>query len=245
MRKAVIIGATSGIGKEVAKQLLNEGWTVGVAGRRENLLNELKALAPERVHTQVVDINDENSPEAVRSLINRMGGMDMFFHSSGVGWRNEELNPELEIKTVETNAVGFVRMVTFAFNYFRHETNSVGGHIAVISSVAGTRGIGTAAAYSATKRFNYTYLNALRHLAGINKLNISITDIRPGFVDTDILKGNKYPMLMTVEYATKKIIKALRKQKRVAVIDWRYSILVFVLRLIPQVLWEKIKVRKA
>lgn len=245
MKKAIIIGATSGIGKEVAIQLLNEGWTIGVAGRRDNLLSELKALAPERVHTEVIDINHENATERVRSLINRMGGMDMFFHSSGVGWRNEELNPELEIKTVETNAVGFVRMVTFAFNYFRNETDKRGGHIAVISSVAGTKGMGSAPAYSSTKRFNYTYLNALRHLSCMHKLKISITDIRPGFVDTDILKGNKYPMLMTVEYATKKIMNALRKQKRVAVIDWRYSILVFVLRLIPQVLWERIKVRKA
>ncbi|MDR1456078.1 MAG: SDR family NAD(P)-dependent oxidoreductase [Tannerella sp.] len=239
MKRAIIIGATSGIGREVAKKLLEEGWQIGAAGRREQELITLQAASPGRVSIQMLDITREDAPERLQRLITLTGGMDLFFLSSGIGRTNPELLPDTELSTVETNALGFTRMVTAAFHYFREHR---GGHLAVISSVAGTKGLGPAPSYSATKRFQATYLEALAQLAHSRYPHIHLTDIRPGFVATAILDGTKhYPMLMKPERVAALIVRALNRRRRVAVIDRRYAWLVFVWRLIPPWLWVRIK----
>ncbi|MDR1975145.1 MAG: SDR family NAD(P)-dependent oxidoreductase [Bacteroidales bacterium] len=240
-KKAIIIGATSGIGKEVAKGLLNDGWTLGIAGRREEELLKLQAEAPEKIAIQVLDVTQSDSPQKLEELITKTDGMDLFFLASGIGRQNRELQLETELKTVTTNAEGFTRMVVTAFNYFKNRQQ---GHIAVISSIAGTRGLGAAAAYSATKRYQSTYIQALAQLAHIQKYNICFTDIRPGFVATPLLDdGRKYPMLMMPEKVAEEIIRAIKKRKRAVVIDWKYSILVFFWKLIPRCLWERLQVK--
>jgi short-subunit dehydrogenase len=115
--------------------------------------------------------------------------------------------------------------------------------LAVISSIAGTKGMGSAPAYSATKRFQNTYIDALAQLAHMQNLNIRFTDIRPGFVATALLNdGNKYPMLMNPERVANHIVRALNHHKRMVIIDKRYALLVFFWRLIPQWLWERMKI---
>ncbi|MDR3260322.1 MAG: SDR family NAD(P)-dependent oxidoreductase [Tannerella sp.] len=241
MNYAIIIGATSGLGLEVAKKLLAEGWRIGVAGRREHELKALQASAPERVSVQTLDVTQEDAPERLRQLIAQTGGMDLFFLSSGTGKQNRELQPDIELRTVETNALGFTRMVTAAFHYFR-EQNS--GHLAVISSIAGTKGLGVAPSYSATKRFQNAYIEALAQLARMEKRNIRFTDIRPGFVATALLDdAKKYPMLMKPERVAAQIVRALNRRKRVAIIDGRYALLVFFWRLIPSWLWVRMNIR--
>lgn len=101
--------------------------------------------------------------------------MDLFLQSSGIGFQNFELSPDIELNTLETNGTGFVRMVGYAFRHFRQQGK---GHIAIISSIAGTKGLGIAPAYSATKRFQNTYIDALEQLSRMHHLHISFTDIR-------------------------------------------------------------------
>ncbi len=244
-RTAIIVGATSGIGREVAKLLVREGWRVGAVGRREELLQSLqeeccKSTDDGCVMTVVADVMQESSVEAVRKLVERMGGMDLFLLSSGIGFRNVALDEAVELRTVATNCEGFVRMVTFAFRWF--EQSGVRGHIAVISSIAGTKGLGAAPAYSATKRFQNTYIESLSQLAAMKRLPIDFTDIRPGFVATDLLKGTAtYPMLMTPAPVARSIVRAIERRKRVCTIDWRYRILVFFWRLIPRCIWVRLR----
>lgn len=240
MKRAVIMGATSGMGREVARILAEKGWKLGIAARREEKLQSLQALYPQNIEYQVIDIEQENAPELLLSLVEKIGGMDLYFHGSGVGWHNEELDPSVELKTCAVNTVGFTRMVTAAWNYFKEKG---GGHIAVISSIAGTKGLGPAPSYSATKSFDNTYIQALAQLSRKSKSGIRFTDIRPGFVDTPLLDTTKhhYPMLMKPEIVARKIVRAIERKKRVAIIDWRYRILVFFWRLIPNFIWERIK----
>lgn len=241
MKRIVIVGATSGIGREVARLCIREGWQVGAAGRREAALAELEALAPGQVVTEALDITCDDAPEHLARLIEKLGGMDIYLHSSGVGSRNTELRPDIEIGTLRTNGEGFVRMVTAAFGWFRTHG---GGHLAVISSIAGTRGLGTAPAYSATKRMQNTYIDALAQLSRLEGYGIRFTDIRPGFVATPLLDdGAHYPMLMRVDRVAARIMKVLKRQRRRVIIDRRYAVFVFFWRLIPQWLWERLKVR--
>ena len=123
-------------------------------------------------------------------------------------------------------------MVTAAFGYFRAHG---GGHLAVISSIAGTKGLGSAPAYSATERMQNTYIDALSQLAHMERLNIRFTDIRPGFVATPLLAGDgHYPMLMQVGKVAARIMKVLKRQRRRVVIDRRYAVMVFFWKMIPE-----------
>ncbi len=240
VKKAIVVGATSGIGREIAKRLLAEGYTIGVAGRRTEELERLRALDYDRVFTSAIDVNVDDSINKLHQLIADMGGMNLFVLTSGVGFQSLVLEPEYELKTTATNALGFVRMIDTAYRYF---SDNNGGHIAAISSIAGTRGIGVAPAYSATKRFQRTYLDALAQLAHMEKAKIHFTEIRPGFVKTDLLDGTKkYPMLMTPQKVADKIVRAINRRQRVITIDWRYRILVAVWRMIPQCLWERMRI---
>lgn len=241
MKRAVVIGATSGIGREVALLLLREGWQVGVAGRREERLREIQAMAPDRTKYRQVDVTAKDSPARLSELIDDVGGMDLFLLCAGIGRQNPDLDANIEVATAQTNVVGFTRMVDAAYAYFRRRG---GGHIAVISSIAGTKGLGAAPAYSATKRFQNTYIDALAQLARMQRLAIRFTDIRPGFVDTDLLRGDKkYPMLMRPGRVAARIVRALERKERVCIIDGRYRLLVFFWRIIPRFLWERMKIR--
>lgn len=239
MNQIVIIGATSGIGLEVAKRYISAGWRVGAAGRNEEALERLRALAPEQVATERLDVTEEQAPTRLTELIGKLGGMDLFLLTSGIGSRNCELEAGVEIATVGTNVVGFTRMVTAAYAYFRTRK---GGHLAVISSIAGTKGLGSAPSYSASKRFQSTYIDALAQLAHMERLDLRFTDIRPGFVATPLLK-HPYPMLMRPERVADRIVRALQRKRRRVVIDGRYALLVFFWRLIPNGLWERLNIR--
>lgn len=239
-KKAIIVGASSGIGREVAQLLIADGWLLGIAARREEPLLELKAMAPERVEVQAIDVTKSDASEQLLSLIKRLGGMDLYFHASGIGKQNRELDTEIELRTMETNALGFTRMIDTAFRYFAEQGE---GHIAAISSIAGTKGLGPAPAYSATKALQATYLQALEQQAHQRRLNIRITDIRPGFVDTALLNDNfKYPMLMRPETVAHDIVRSIYRKRHIRIIDWRYRILTFIWQLIPNWIWRKIKI---
>ena len=240
-KKVIIIGATSGIGREVALIYIAQGWKVGVAGRREAELEALCSAYPEQVSAQALDVTKVDAPQKLQALIEQVGGMDVFLLSSGIGKQNPTLETGLELTTAATNVEGFIRMTNAAFHYFEQQGH---GHLAVISSIAGTKGLGAAPAYSATKGFQNIYMDALDQLARMKKLNIRFTDIRPGFVATPLLNNQKkYPMLMDAPIVALDIVSAIEKKKRVAIIDWKFRLLVGFWRLIPKWIWLRLPVK--
>ena len=114
------------------------------------------------------------------------------------------------MNTVATNVDGFVRLVDCAFSYF---LGKGGGHLCIISSIAGTKGLGATSAYSASKAFQNTYLDALAD-------------------------GKSFPFKMNVTDVASSIVKGIETKKSVLVIDWKYKLLVFFWRLVPQCLWK-------
>ena len=238
-KNAIIVGASSGIGMEVAKVLLSDGWHLGIAARREDKLLELKAMAPERIKVMAIDVTQPDAGERLLSLVDELGGMDLYFHASGIGRQNRKLEADIELRTMETNAVGFTRMIGTAYRYFAQRGE---GHIAAITSIAGTKGLGPAPAYSATKALQATYLQALEQQARQSGLHIRFTDIRPGFVDTALLNGDfKYPMLLQPAAVARDIVGSIYKRRHVRIIDLRYRILTFFWRLIPNWLWRRFR----
>lgn len=241
MQKVIVIGASSGLGKEVAKLLIADGYTLGLAARRTQPLEDLKALAPERVMIHAIDVTSDDAPQALEHLIDMVGGIDLFIYTAGVGFQNMELEPDIELNTVNTNALGFTRMIGAAYRYMAEHG---GGHIAAISSIAGTKGLGAAPSYSATKAMQNTYLQALEQQAHMRNLNITFTDLRPGFVATPLLGDNpQYPMLLKTERVAKEIVTAIKHHRHVWVIDWRWRIATALWRRIPRCLWRHLKVK--
>ncbi|MGM9833208.1 MAG: SDR family NAD(P)-dependent oxidoreductase [Candidatus Limisoma sp.] len=233
-KKVIVVGASSGIGMEVAKILIEQGWTVGVAARRVELLQNIGAAAIE-----YIDVTTDEATEALQRLIGKLGGMDLFFYASGIGKQNRELKEDIELATVRTNGIGFVRMIGEAYRYFATQGY---GHIAAITSIAGTKGLGPAPSYSATKAMQNVYLQALEQQAHSRGLDIHFTDVRPGFVDTPLLNGDfHYPMMLRLENVAKEIVYAINKRKHIRVIDRKYRILTAIWRRIPRWLWRRFK----
>ena len=241
MKKVLIVGASSGLGYATAEALASRNVKVGVAARHTDRLEELKKKYPDYVEYAKIDITKEDAVEQLHRLIDRLGGMDIYFHVAGVLKENPSLYPEREVETLNTNVVGFARMVSAAYRYFRD--HGVKGQIAAITSVAGTKGIGRMSAYSASKSFDQAYLVALEQLANAEGVEVSFTDIRPGWVMTPLLEeGRKYPMAMQTEEVVPQIIKAIVRKRRVAVIDCRWAALVALWRLLPNCLWTRLDI---
>ena len=239
MKNVVIIGASSGMGLEVAKIFLERGCRLGVAARREDRLQALKQLAPDRVVTATIDVTATDADQRLRLLLNELGGMDLFFYASGIGKQNRTLVPDVELNTVNTNGMGFTRMIGEAYRYFAERGE---GHIAAITSIAGAKGLGPAPSYSATKAMQNVYLQALEQQAIARGLKIRFTDIRPGFVDTDLLSGDfHYPMMLKPEKTARQIVSAIDKRRHVKIIDWRYAIITALWRRLPRPLWRRLR----
>lgn len=240
---AIVMGATSGIGYEVALALARQGWRVGVAGRREDILKKMVDETAGIVAYEVIDVTVPQATDALHRLIGKMGGMGLYFHSSGIGYQNTALDADKELRTIETNCLGMARLVGEAFRYFEQHTEAE-GQIAVISSIARTRGLGAAPAYSASKRFTSHYMESLCQLKRIKGLShLHLTDIRPGFVRTPLIEGSHFPMQLDARRVAAIIVAAIRRRQAVVTINWLYRLLVFFWQMIPRWLWVRMKVR--
>lgn len=241
-QRIIIMGATSGLGEALAKRFIAEGWIVGVAGRNKQALEMLKALAPNRVFVSVIDILEEGATGFLQNLIDTCGGMDIYLHCSGIALLNDEYSIENEVRIAETNAVGFTQMVCTAYRYFSDSQHP--GRLVAISSVAGIRGLEILPAYSASKSYDSTLLEALRQRAHGAKLPLRIVDIRPGWTRTPLLDSSKHYMWeMDAGKASELIFHAVLKARRSATIGLRWRMLTAIERLVPGWLWEKLHIQ--
>ncbi|MFA5298923.1 MAG: SDR family NAD(P)-dependent oxidoreductase [Lutibacter sp.] len=236
MKNALIIGASSGLGKELAKLLVEDGYKVVITGRREQLLQEIKATNPEKYVIKVHDVNDLTSCDTLFSdLKNELETIDLIVFSSGVGGANYELEWEKELPTLQTNILAATKIYGLAYNFFRKQGY---GHLVGISSVASIRGNRHVPAYFASKAFQANYLESLWLKAKRSKAEIYVTDIQPGFVDTSMAIGKTFWMA-SAEKATKQIYTAIKNKKKKAYITKRWRLVAFVLKIVPSQLLNK------
>lgn len=236
MKKAIIIGATSGIGKALALLLADHGYKVGITGRRENLLAKLDAERPNSFCYLPFDVTAENLEENLNIITEQLGGLDLLIYSSGVGELNQNLDINVELPTIDVNVIAFNKAVVWAYHYFEQQK---AGQIAVISSIAGLRGSAFAPAYNASKAYQINYLEGLRQKVKKQKLAISITDVRPGFVDTKMAKGPGKFWVASTKKAALQIYNAIKAEKSVIYVTKRWQIIAWLLKLMPRFLYER------
>lgn len=240
-KRIVIMGATSGLGRGLAERYIAAGWTIGAAGRNKGALESLKALAPEQVHIAEIDILSEDATDKLESLIEECGGMDIYLHCSGIALLGKEPTIETEVRIAETNAIGFTRMVSAAFRWF--ETRKCKGRLVAISSIAGVRGLEALPAYSASKAFDSTLLEALRQRSDMLRLPLKIVDIKPGWTRTPLLEPDVHYMWeMDANRVADLIFKASLKANRTVTIGLRWRLLTSLEKIVPGAVWQKLHI---
>lgn len=206
MKRIIIVGASSGMGKEMALRYAEKGNLVGITGRRKNLLEEIKQQFPQQIFTSCFDVTGTGNENHFHQLVQNLGGLDLLIYNSGFGEPSETLDVKTEMATTLTNVVGCLEIVGTAFNYFLAKGS---GQIAITSSVAALRGSGWAPAYSASKAFVSNYAEGLNIKARRCKKDIFITDIRPGFVNTKMAKGHGRFWVASAQKAAVQIMRAI------------------------------------
>ena len=235
-RKIIIIGASSGIGRTLACIYAGAGHRVVVTGRRLSLLEEIVAQYPGQVSAVYLDVLEPENGKKIRTLIEELGGLDLLICNAGYGDASMKLQWEIEDLTTRTNVNGFLSIVHEAFNYFIEQGC---GQIALTSSVAALRGNSWSPAYSASKAYISRYAEGLNLKARRLKKDIVITDIRPGFVDTKMSKGNGRFWIAPVEKAALQMVRAIDKKKRVVYITRRWWLVAQAMKLLPFWLYRR------
>ena len=207
-----ITGASSGIGKAVAIKFAENGWTVAVSARRENLLNELNKIN-ENIHPFPLDVtNIEKCRHVASSIINQFKNIDICLFGTGMHDPKSEKKFNLDKirEIMEVNYFGTMNSINSIYDYFSEKKN---GQISIISSVAGYRGLPAAGAYCASKAALTSFAESLNFDMLMKNVRVSL--VSPGFIKTPMTDQNNFPMPMikSPEFAANEIYKGLTNKK--------------------------------
>ncbi|NTW52888.1 MAG: SDR family NAD(P)-dependent oxidoreductase [Chlorobiaceae bacterium] len=236
-RKAIIVGATSGIALCLARLYIQNGWSLGLTGRNTERCKWLEGQFPSSTVTIEMELADADIARGqFDKLAGRMEGVDLVVIAAGTGHIDPELPWEKELETIATNVDGFAAIAHASIKLFERQGY---GHLAAISSIAGIRG-GGAPAYNASKAFVSNYLQGLRHHAYRSGKPIFVTDIQPGFVDTPMAKGDNLFWVAIPEKAAMQIYRALERRKRHCYVTRRWWLIAWALKLLPEPLYLRL-----
>jgi len=239
MKNAIVFGATSGIGKGLAKELLKNNYKVAITGRRIEKLKEFEKEYPGKIIIKQNDVQELDALEKIfKELVSEMKTIDLIIQSTGIGFVNSDLDFNKENETVQTNVVGVTKVYELAFNLFKKQEF---GHLVGISSIASLRGNKDAPAYFASKAYQKSYLEGLYFKTKTIKSNqVFVTDVRPGFVDTAMALGEDVFWLVPLDKATKQIYSAIKKKKRKVYISKKWTLIAWVYKIAPAWFLKKI-----
>jgi len=230
--KVIIIGASSGIGRALATIYSRRGCEVGLVARRVALLNALQEELPTKSFIREADLTEpEKAIAQVKSLIEEMQGVDIVIINSGIYLNNPEIDWKKDKKTIDVNVTGFSAIAHVALRHFFQMGR---GHLVGISSVSGIRGEGYSPLYSASKAFISNYLEGVRHRMAQEKRAIFVTDILPGWVDTDMAKGENTFWMVSAEEAATDIYFAIDKKRSHAYITKRWCLYAWLVKYAPK-----------
>jgi short-subunit dehydrogenase len=243
-KRAIVVGASSGIGRALALRLAREGYAVGLTARRLPLLLELQAEIGPRgpgsagCFVRQMDVSDTAQAMALlEDLIAEMGGADLIVVNAGTGHLNPGLDWEPEDETLGVNVRGFAAMANVAW---RHLVGRGAGHLVSISSIAALRGGGGAPAYNASKAFVSVYMDGLRHKLARLHSPVAITDIQPGFVRTAMAQGPNVFWAVSPEAAAEQIWQAIRGRRKRAIIPRRWWLIAWLMRIVPDAVYYRL-----
>ncbi|WP_049922122.1 SDR family NAD(P)-dependent oxidoreductase [Halopiger djelfimassiliensis] len=239
---AIIVGASSGIGEALARELAENGYEIGLTARRTERLKRIGSELPTKAYVATMDVTE---PEAAREgffeLAAAMPSVDLVVISAGVAELNDDLEWEPERQTIDVNVRGFTAIATAAMEHFERNADDgsgADGHLVGISSIAAHFGLGGAQAYNASKAYVSRYLQGLRHRQQDRDATVRITTIEPGFVDTDLSIGGFWEC--SPETAATQIARAIRKERDHAYVTRRWRLVAWGLELFPESILRRV-----
>lgn len=238
-KHAIIIGASSGIGHEIAVQLAESGCKVAVVARREAKLQELASRHPGQVLPFAHDVTQYDAvPGLFQEITGQLGGLDLVIYASGVmpTVEEDEFSFAKDRSMIEVNDVGAVAWLNEAATRFLHTKH---GTIVGIGSVAGDRGRRGQPVYNASKAFLHTYLEALRNR--IARHGVKVTTVKPGPVVTEMTRGLELRKPITAEEAAKLIIRKA-PSGRECYLSPVHAVIFMIIRNIPSWIFRRLNV---
>ena len=233
MKKAIIVGGTSGIGYGVAKMLVANNYKVIATGVRKDKVTKLQLLNQKNITIKHLDCLTEGPSEEIRKFVEILGGLDLLIFSAGIGNLNKDLGYEVENNANKVNVLAFTEIANWSYKFFENQSH---GHFVAITSISGLIGYREAPAYHAAKAYQINYLEGLKqraYKARKKKQLIYVTDIRPGFVKTRMTKGKKTFWLASQEEAANQIFQLMKKKKTCGYITGRWKIVALLIKLLP------------
>jgi len=240
-KRAIVIGASSGMGRAVAKLLAQDGYTMGLAARRIHLLKSLQKEIKTKSYIKQIDVSDHKKAAVdLQDLINEIGGLDLILISvsSYSETLKRKFTSEQEKKTIDVDLIGFWTMAKTALDFFKTQGF---GHLVGISSMSGLRGSASNPAYCGAKAFISRYLESIRNRMLQNNIPIYVTDIIPGWVDVEHTAFSQIPgtyWVTPLDKAAKQIFDAIKSKKKVAYISKRQIIIAALLKIVPDCIFN-------
>ncbi|MBA3953775.1 SDR family NAD(P)-dependent oxidoreductase [Candidatus Dependentiae bacterium] len=249
-KKAIVIGASSGMGREIAKLLSKEGYNVGLVARRISLLESLQKEIATPTFIKQIDVTHPSARQQLQELIEKMGGLDLmvisisaYLDNRNATAKNEaDFNPQKtwseKERTLDVDAKGFIAMADVALDFFKAQGS---GHLVGISSTSGQRGVAYSPEYSAAKACTSYYMEGIRNYLKQNNLPVKVTDVVAGYVAVEHSRLGEDPSAyweVTVEQAGKTIVEGIKKQKQVIYVPSKVWIVSFLLKHLPDYIYN-------
>lgn len=246
-RRAIVVGASSGIGEALARELVSQGYRVAAVARRQERLAELcRTLNVQRPDVPCALAYPHNVthfdeiPELFQTITNDLGGLDVILYVAGAlhPVAPQEYDFDKDADMVQVNLLGAMAWLGQAAVRFER---AGGGHIVGISSVAGDRGRRANPAYHASKAGLTTYLESLRNR--LTHKGVRVTTIKPGFVDTEMLrKSGRTRGAITATAAARQIVRAVERGRQTVYVPGRWALIMLILRHVPSCLFRRLNI---
>jgi short-subunit dehydrogenase len=242
-RRAIVVGASSGIGEAMVRELTAAGCRVALVARRQVELDRIARAVKEsgkgEAYAHAHDVaNFDEIPALFDKIVDELGGLDIIIYAAGV--MPEVVEGEYDFAKdramVEVNLLGAMAWINPAAAFFEAQRR---GTIAGISSIAGERGRRGNPGYCTSKAALSTYLESLRNR--LARYNVNVVTIKPGFVDTAMTRGKKglFWLVSAEEAATTSLKLARRGTGASAFVPWRWGLVAMVVRNIPSFVFRK------
>lgn len=243
-RRAILIGASKGLGAAMARRLAREGYSLALVGRSVDLLNKIcneinQANGEVHARAYIHDVREYNQvPDLLQKAITDLGGLDLFIYNSGIllPTTPTTYEPEKDCQTMEVNVLGAIAWFNAVAPFFQ---SLRAGQIVGISSVAGDRGRVRNPAYNASKAALSTYLEALRNR--LTRHGVHVLTVKPGFMDTEMLKSSPRTFwVISPERAADDIWKAILTRQQTIYTPRRWGLIMLIIRHIPSGIFRRL-----
>lgn len=240
-RRAIVIGASSGIGEALTQKLVQEGYYVAAVARRADLLATLCESLNGQAKAYVHDVTDTASvPALFQKIVQELGGLDLVVYAAGIQplVAPNEYNLEKDAAMIQVNLLGAIAWLNETAVRFERTKS---GHIVGISSIAGDRGRVASPVYNTSKAGLSTYLEALRNR--LSRHGVTVTTIKPGFVDTILLKNAaKVFWVISTQQAAAQIYRAIVQHKQTVYVPARWGLVALIIQHIPSFIFRRLKI---